>query len=81
MYTFRFYRLAKRDDKARDDRTDTRLGTPRDLDLTDEEAKDRFVATRLLQRPMAVMDQATMEDKFWKVIFKVIPAWCDSVSK
>ena len=81
MYTFRFYRLAKRDDKARDDRTDARLGTPRDLDLMNKEAKDYFAATRLLQRPTGMMEQAAMAQKFWKVIFKVIPAWCDMVRK
>ena len=48
-------------------------------ELTDEEAKDRWAALRLLANPEVVLDQCPHQADYWDLIFHAVPEWSDLV--
>ena len=52
---------------------------PKGEELTDEEAKDRWAALRLLANPEAVFDQCPHQADYSDLIFHTVPEWSDLV--
>ena len=53
---------------------------PAGVELSTEEAKNRWAASRLLAFPEEVLNACPQETDYWDVIFHVVPEWLDMVN-